>query len=123
MNYKKIILILLILSFVVVAIYSMSGVLTPYVSFKSAIESESYVQVIGKLNKSIPVRHYEGYFTFNLKDDNGALLDVLYRGAKPLNFEHTDQIVALGLFSSQKNIFEAEKILIKCPSKYKKENK
>ncbi len=121
MNYKKIILIALIIFFVVIAIYSMSGVLTPYVSFKSAVESQNFVQIIGKLNKSIPVEHYEGYFTFNFKDEDGTPMKVIYRGTKPLNFDHAKQVVALGTYNSQKNIFEAEKILVKCPSKYKKE--
>lgn len=122
MNYKKIILIILIVVFIGVAIFSMRGVLTPYVSFKEAIEKCSFVQVIGKLNADIPVKHYEGYFKFNLIDDDGTKMDIVYSGTKPLNFEHADQIVVLGVYNNKKNIFEADKILIKCPSKYVKES-
>ena len=68
MNYKKIIVAALIILFIVIAFFSLRGDLTPYVSFKRAIESGKYVQIIGKLNKAIPAKHYEGYFTFNLDD-------------------------------------------------------
>jgi cytochrome c-type biogenesis protein CcmE len=123
MNKKKIILIVLIIAFIIIAIFSMRGVLTPYVSFKKAIESGSYVQVIGKLNKETPIKYYEGYFTFSFADEAGTPMEVTYSGVKPLNFEHANQIVALGTFNAQEKIFDADKILIKCPSKYVKENK
>lgn len=123
MNKKKIILIILIIAFIIIAIFSMRGVLTPYVSFKKAIETGSYVQVIGKLNKEAQIKYYEGYFTFSFKDDYGTSMEVNYSGVKPLNFEHANQIVALGTYNAGKKIFEADKILIKCPSKYVKENK
>ncbi len=123
MNKKKIILIVLIIAFVVIAVFSMRGVLTPYVSFKKAMDSGGYVQVIGKLNKEEPLKYYEGYFTFSFRDDEGTDMAASYSGVKPLNFEHANQIVALGTYSAEKKIFEADKILIKCPSKYVKESK
>ncbi|MDY6934490.1 MAG: cytochrome c maturation protein CcmE [Spirochaetota bacterium] len=122
MNYKKIIIFAFIIIFIVIALYSLSGVLTPYVSFQSAMDSGSYVQVIGKLDKSVAAEHYEGYFTFKLDDKDGTPMNIIYRGTKPLNFDHANQIVALGSFNIQQKIFEAEKILVKCPSKYIKEN-
>ncbi|MCU0821902.1 MAG: cytochrome c maturation protein CcmE, partial [Spirochaetes bacterium] len=106
-----------------IAIFSMRGVLTPYVSFKKAINTGGYVQVIGKLEKNIPINYYEGYFTFKFKDDQGTEMEVTYRGVKPQNFEQANQIVALGTYNQEMKIFEADKLLIKCPSKYVKENK
>ncbi len=123
MNYKKILLICIIIFFVIIAIYSMQGVITPYVSFAEAVASEDFVQVIGKLNKSIPINYSEEYFTFTLIDDKGDEMAVLYRKTKPLNFEHASQIVVLGSYKRDKNFFEADKLLIKCPSKYEKEKK
>lgn len=121
MKYKKIIVSLLIILFIVIAFYSLIGVMTPYVSFKEAIDTGKYVQIIGKLNKSAPQLHEEGSFTFTLNDEDNNLIKIDYKGVKPLNFEHANQIVALGTYNRQKRIFEAEKILIKCPSKYIKE--
>ena len=123
MNKNKIILVVLIIAFIIIAIFSMRGVLTPYVSFNKAMETGSYVQVIGKLKKDTPIKYYEGYFTFSFKDDQGTEMDVSYSGVKPLNFEHATQIVALGTYNAEKKTFESDKILIKCPSKYVKENK
>jgi len=40
-------------------------------------------------------------------------------GPKPLNFEHADQIVLLGKYSPERDIFEADRVLVKCPSKYR----
>jgi len=46
---------------------------------------------------------------------------IRYSGVKPLNFEHAKQVVALGKYNKSDKIFEADKILVKCPSKYTKE--
>ncbi len=63
----------------------------------------------------------ESGFSFSIKDDNDHQLRVSHNEAKPLNFEHAEQVVVLGRFDAEKDIFEADKLLIKCPSKYKKE--
>ncbi|MDY6970068.1 MAG: cytochrome c maturation protein CcmE [Spirochaetota bacterium] len=121
MNYKKIIIFALIIIFIIIALYSISGFLTPYVTFKKAIDTGKYVQIIGKLDKTDPVVHKEQYYTFIFKDNDGTSMKVLHRGSKPLNFEHANQIVALGVYNTSKGLFEADRILIKCPSKYIKE--
>jgi cytochrome c-type biogenesis protein CcmE len=66
------------------------------------------------------VEHYEGYFTFTMKDAAGLSLKVRYEGAKPLNFEHAANVVALGSYNAGEKRFEAEKLLVKCPSKYQR---
>jgi cytochrome c-type biogenesis protein CcmE len=121
MDVKKIIIIVIILVFATIAVYSLRGVITPYVSFKDAKVSQSYVQIIGSLDKQIPVRYGEGWFEFTIRDRNNDSMRVVDKGTKPMNFEHTSQVVALGTFNRVRMIFEADKILVKCPSKYKKE--
>ncbi|HQO02132.1 MAG TPA: cytochrome c maturation protein CcmE [Spirochaetota bacterium] len=121
MNRRKLIILAVIIAFAGLALYSIQGVLTPYVPFQEAMESGEYVQIIGILDKSVPVQHHEGYYTFSLKEKNGTPLNAVHRGLKPFNFEHADQIVALGSFNKAKKVFEAEKILVNCPSKYKKQ--
>ena len=121
MNKKKIIIIILIILCAAIAFYSMSGVLTPYVSFKTAQETGNEVQIIGKKNKSIPPQYNEKSFSFSLEDDDGTLMDIVYNGAKPLNFDQATKIVAIGFYNKDNKKFEAEKLLVKCPSKYIKE--
>lgn len=121
MNGKNIIIILIILGFAGLAFYSIQGVLTPYVSFAEAIQSGSSVQVIGKLDRTKAVRHGDGFYTFSLKDEGNTAIDVLHRGPMPFNFDHSDKIVALGSYNRETRIFEADKVLVNCPSKYQKQ--
>ena len=123
MNYKKIIIIIVIVSLIVIAFLSMDGMLTPYVSFQSAISSGKSVQIIGKLSKSDTMEYFEGYYIFSMNDDDGTKLRVIHRGTQPLNFQHADQVVALGSYNSEEKIFEADNILVKCPSKYVEDKK
>lgn len=120
MNSKKITVIILVILFTGIAFYSMRGMFTPYVSFNDARKYGEFVQIIGVRDKKVKPEHFEGYFTFTMKDKDGTDIKVLYTGQKPLNFEHADQVVALGSYDREKKVFNAEKILIKCPSKYTK---
>jgi cytochrome c-type biogenesis protein CcmE len=43
---------------------------------------------------------------------------VRYKGLKPANFEDAISIVAIGQFDDGAKEFEANKLLVKCPSKY-----
>jgi cytochrome c-type biogenesis protein CcmE len=54
--------------------------------------------------------------SFELLDANGRRMPVVYQGIKPGNFKDAISIVAIGRF--QKGRIEAEKLLVKCPSKY-----
>jgi cytochrome c-type biogenesis protein CcmE len=125
---KKIIIIIIIAICAGIAFYSLFStgrVLTPYVSFEAAMKSGEHVQVIGKADNSKPFEQKEGVFSFDLKESSDSIagsgaftMKVSYVGAKPNNFDNADQIVVQGSFSKENNIFEAKKILVKCPSKY-----
>jgi cytochrome c-type biogenesis protein CcmE len=123
MKYRYIIIFIIAIALAITAFISLSDdLVTPYVPFTKASASPGkYVQVIGKIDKTVPVKHEEGSFTFTLIDKTGRKMNFINNAVKPLNFEHADQVVALGKFDSAKNIFAADKLLIKCPSKYKKE--
>ncbi len=41
-----------------------------------------------------------------------------YKGLKPANFEDAISIVAIGQYDESSKEFEANKLLVKCPSKY-----
>ncbi len=122
MKYRTIIIFITGLAFLVAAIFFASDdILSPYVPFTEAQASAGkYVQVIGKLDKSIPVRHSEGEYAFTVMDNDGTRMRVFHRGTKPQNFEHTEQVVMLGKYRTDGNIFEADKVLVKCPSKYRR---
>ncbi|HSV95977.1 MAG TPA: cytochrome c maturation protein CcmE [Spirochaetota bacterium] len=118
MNAKRIVGVLIVAACVTIAAFSMSGMLTPYVSFADAMKSGEYVQIIGARPKSAPVEYSGGSFAFTLRDEDGASLRVVHRGVKAQNFEHADKIVALGTYDAPSGIFVADRLLVKCPSKY-----
>ncbi len=123
MKYRYIIIFLIAIGLAITAFLSLSDdLVTPYIPFREASASGGkYVQVIGKIDKSVPVKHEEGSFTFTLIDKQGTKMNFINYAVKPLNFEHAEQVVVLGKFNSEKKIFAADKLLVKCPSKYQKE--
>lgn len=125
MKNKKILVFVIGLILLVTAIISLSDDLfSPYVSFEYAEKHPGkYVQIIGKRAADTEVIHNAEGFTFTLIDEAGSRLTAFHNGVKPQNFEHTEQVVALGKYSADTKIFKADKVLVKCPSKYEKEKK
>ena len=103
--------------FVGLGITSFQETLTPYVSFDEARHSKGVVQVMGSLDKTSD-RYDAGLqeLSFELLDERGGRIPVAYRGTKPANFHDAISIVAIGRF--QQGRVEAERLLVKCPSKY-----
>jgi len=93
---------------------------TPYISFAEARQSTGLVQVNGVLaDKNYVLKKDEQYLEFKLRDSRGEVMPVAYRGVIPGNFDQATSIVALGRY--QGDHFEAEQLLVKCPSKYQAE--
>lgn len=61
----------------------------------------------------------ENKFSFTIADNMGVELNVEYLGTIPNNFENSTSVVVTGKYSN--NIFHAEQILTKCPSKYEEQ--
>lgn len=59
----------------------------------------------------------EDFFWFRAQDSLGHATWVRYPDPKPINFEAAYKVVLIGSFRD--SVFHAEKILMKCPSKYK----
>ncbi len=57
-------------------------------------------------------------FRFYLQDSTGSQQLVHYYDPKPANFEQADKVVVIGKYDAQRQAFVAEKMLMKCPSKY-----
>lgn len=118
---RKILLIALLAAFVGYAAWNFMDSVTPYVSVAEAKTAQSSVQVKGLLDKSAPAPHQEGEdFVFTLQDEeSGETLPIRYKGTKPDQFDEAYHIVAIGKCQGQD--FVAEKLLIKCPSKYERQ--
>ncbi len=121
MKNKKVLIGLAVIAFFAIfAIYSFSSALNPYVSFAEAAETEATVQVMGYLHGG-EVRYDmdSRQLRFNLEDEEGTTALVAYEGPKPANMDQAESIVVIGRFEEE--IFQAQKILVKCPSKYEEE--
>lgn len=116
MRSKYIIGGVIIIVFTVWAGISFNSTLTPYVSVAEAKKSASVVQVkgerLGKGNFDIQ----SNMFVFQIKDELGEVVEVIYDGAKPGNFDQATHVVCVGKYENGK--FHAKDLLVKCPSKY-----
>lgn len=114
---RKYILIFLLIAFGAYAAWSFTDSITPYVGVKEAKAFAKNAQVKGLLDKSVKP-HTEGNdFVFSLLDEEtGDTMPVKYRGIKPDRFDEAYHIVAIGKWDGE--AFSANKLLIKCPSKY-----
>src|ERR1700730_18703661 len=107
----------LALGFVGLGLTAFQKTLTPYVSFEEARHARRAVQGMGALDKqSDRYDTAKQELSFELLDDKGGRIPVVYRGVKPSNFKDAISIVAIGPYRSGR--IEAEKLLVKCPSKY-----
>ncbi|HEX9801012.1 MAG TPA: cytochrome c maturation protein CcmE [Thermoanaerobaculia bacterium] len=112
--------ILLLVGFAGFAFATFRTTLTPYVSFAEARAASRVVQVAGALEKQSTRYDTEAealYFAL-LDAETGATLPVRYHGLRPANFEDAISIVAIGSWDAGAQEFRAEKLLVKCPSKY-----
>jgi cytochrome c-type biogenesis protein CcmE len=102
------------------ALASFRSTLTPYVSYDEARQSPRTVQVAGALEKgSSGYDDSQGALRFMLREpETGQTLKIRYHGLKPGNFEDAISVVAIGRYEPGANEFAAEKLLVKCPSKY-----
>ena len=108
----------LLLAFAGFAFTSFQQDLTPYVAFREARSMDRTLQVAGALVKGSS-SYDDGALFFTIQEPKtGETLRVAYRGIKPGNFEDAVSVVAIGRYSPQRRLVEAEKLLVKCPSKY-----
>jgi cytochrome c-type biogenesis protein CcmE len=110
----------LLLAFAGFSFSSFKETLTPYVSYEQAREGDRMVQIAGALEKgSAAYKDTEESLYFTLQDPKTKkTLRVRYKGLRPANFEEAISIVAIGRFDEGTEQFEANKLLVKCPSKY-----
>ena len=118
-----------IIAIAIVIIMTSIGDASSYESFSTAWEmkedgEDKAIHVVGKLKKDetgqvagIEVREDKTSFTFLLVDNEGTEQKVFYNEPVPADFQRSEQVVVIGSYRD-KDIFVADKILMKCPSKY-----
>jgi cytochrome c-type biogenesis protein CcmE len=124
---------LVIIAAAVGVILSTAGDASSYVSFEEAREMKlagnaKKIHVVGQLKKN-PAGHVVGVrpssdmlsVSFVMVDQNGFEQAVYYNEPMPSDLMRSEQVVVIG--SYKEDMFVADKILLKCPSKYEEEIK
>mgnify|MGYP000991977065 FL=1 len=117
---RKYFFLILILGFIGYAGYFFADSVTPYVGVADARAAQRNVQVKGVPDGTVAPHMEDGHFVFSIADEEtGETMLVRYKGAKPDTFDDAYHVVAIGKYTG--DAFAADKLLIKCPSKYEEE--
>ncbi|ATL48480.1 cytochrome C biogenesis protein [Chitinophaga caeni] len=122
---KKTNIVLLVVIAVCVAIVSMMvGDFSTYETFAtSRSKPGKEIHVIGALDTTKNMEYDPmvdaNLFSFYMKDKSGEIRKVVFTGTKPTDFEKSTELVLTGMMEG--NVFRCNKILMKCPSKYKED--
>jgi len=118
MKPKTIIGIVLIIVFTSMLFTSFGQQVGGYMNFEEAAETGTKAHVVGMWIDSDMFRYdaASNVFSFHMQDDAGNIREVRYGNPKPANFEDAEKLVIDGY--AEGDIFIAENILVKCPSKY-----
>jgi cytochrome c-type biogenesis protein CcmE len=129
---KSHILIIVVIAAAIGIIITTAGDASTYVSFNDAYQmasegNENSIHVVGQLKKDASghvVGIEEGAdkvsFSFVMVDDQGKEQKVDYNQPIPADFTRSEKVVVVGHYAG--DVFKAEKILLKCPSKYQEKN-
>jgi cytochrome c-type biogenesis protein CcmE len=129
---KKIhILGILVIAIAVMVIISTAGDASSYVTFAEALRmagsnDHKKIHVVGKLKKDavgnfVGIEPSEDHLSvsFIMVDNNQQEQKIFYREPMPPDLLKSDQVVVVGAF--REGNFVADKVLLKCPSKYQEE--
>ena len=118
-----------IIAVAIVIIITSIGDASTYESFSTAKSmalngKTEAIHVVGQLKKDqvgevegIEIGEDKTSFTFIMVDNDGTEQQVYYNEPVPADFSRSEQVVVIGTYKT-KEMFVAEKILMKCPSKY-----
>ncbi len=128
---KSHILGIVVIAVAIMILISTAGDASSYVSFEEAYTmaengKTNKIHVVGKLKKNqqneivgIEPSADMLSFSFIMVDDRNREQKVIYFEPMPADFKRSEQVVVIGGY--EKDIFIADKILMKCPSKYQEE--
>lgn len=112
-------------------IISTAGDASSYVTFEEAQKMANNgdtksIHVVGELTKDSSGEVTGIYpsvdklsFRFIMQDENGLRQEVFYNEPIPPDFKRSEKVVVIGSYNGE--LFVADKILMKCPSKYQEE--
>lgn len=112
-------------------IISTAGDASTYVTFDQAFQmasqgNKTQIHVVGELKKDaegkivgIEKSPDNLSFTFVLIDENNKEQTVYYQEPMPPDFARSEKVVVIGSYKGDR--FVADKILLKCPSKYQEQ--
>lgn len=125
---KSYIVALVVIAAAIAIIVQTAGESSTYVTFDQAFQLASNgnsksIHVVGELKKD-PSGEITGIFpgadrvsfSFILVDTNGKEQMVYYNEPMPADFKRSEKVVVIGGYED--GTFVADKILLKCPSKY-----
>lgn len=122
---------IIVIAIAIVIVMTMAGDASSYVTFKEAKELSTKgfkksIHVVGELPRAangeitgIQESPDKLSFKFQMIDENGFMQQVLHANPVPTDFARSEQVVIIGAYNNEN--FIAEKILLKCPSKYQEE--
>jgi len=122
---------IVIIGIAIAVIISTAGDASSYVNFDKAYEMASNgnnqsIHVVGQLKKD-PSGEIIGIepstdklsFRFLMVDENKKEQVVFYNEPMPPDFKRSEKVVVIGAYNQ--DVFVADKILMKCPSKYQEQ--
>jgi len=110
---------IVVVSAMVMAMYSFQSTLTSYVTVSEAKASKRPVQVAGIVVTGTDRYDLErNNLIFVLREDGGDEMRVEYDGPRPGNFDNVTKVVAIGRYEPEEQVFMAKELLVKCPTKY-----
>lgn len=128
---KSHILAIIVIAVAIGIIVATAGDASTYVNFNEAYEmaatgNTTSIHVVGHLKKDangnvvgLNDAQDKLSFSFILVDDNGKEQNVFYNEPMPPDFTRSENVVVIGGYKGDN--FVANKILLKCPSKYQEQ--
>ena len=121
---------IIVIAIAIGIIASTAGDASVYVTFNKAQQmkqdgDEKMIHVVGKVKKDAQGQIIDmfynpaidpNHFEFTLVDNDNQAQKVVFNSPKPQDFDRSEQIVVIG--AMEKDHFQCNKILLKCPSKY-----
>ena len=118
MRAKTIVGLVLLVGFASLLLLNFGQQVGGYMNFEQAEVSGSRAHVVGQWveERSFQYDPNHNLFSFYMQDDAGTVRRVHYANPKPPNFEDAEKLVVEG--RAEGDVFLAQHILVKCPSKY-----
>ncbi len=103
-------------------LWSFKDTMTPYTDIAGARKFDSAVQVRGTiLHDTARFDDRLHALCFEIQDDKGAKIEVVFHGAKPEAFDTAKETAAHGMIGKDatgQEVFNSDSLVVKCPSKY-----